>query len=548
MTTHNVSSIIVEYLKKLGMTNFYCLPGVQNDDFFNVLYDHTDEFEVIVTRHEQGAGYMALGAAIATGKPQPYCVVPGEGMLNASTAMATAYSVYAPVFALIGQIPTPVLGKNYGSLHELPDQLAILSQLSKHAAGVYDAETAPETIHKAMTELVSGVPRPVSLEVPMDIWAADVSPDVVLPPIEKQLPALDEDAIKEAAKLLGEAERPLIFLGGGAQDASEPIRELVDLVQAPFTSNRTGRGVVDDRHPLAASWPMAHELWKSVDVVVAIGTRFLPPQSGWGLDDDIKVIQINIDPTEIGRQNPVAVGIVGDAHQSVTRLVDETAKVNKKRESREPELASLRSEIRQKMAFLEPQLSFLSVIRSEMPENGILVKDLTQVGFTGQLAYPVYKPRTFISAGYAGTLGWGYATALGVQHAMPDKKTLLVSGDGGFLYTSSEIATAVKYNIPLTAIVFRDDAYGNVKRIQQRKFDGRTIASDLVNPDFVKLAEAFGAVGMRANSPDELRPVLREALDTNAPTIIEVPVGEMPSQWEFILMPRVRGEGESQEF
>jgi acetolactate synthase-1/2/3 large subunit len=197
--------------------------------------------------------------------------------------------------------------------------------------------------------------------------------------------------------------------------------------------------------------------------------------------------------------------------------------------------------MRAHLARLAPQLAFLDAIRAELPEDGILVDEVTQVGFAARLSFPVYKPRTFLSPGYQDNLGWGYATALGVQHARPDVPVVSINGDGGFLYTANELATAMRHRIPLTAIVFADGAFGNVRRIQQERFGNRVIASDLANPDFVKFAESFGAAGLRARGPDELRGALREALRRREPALIEVPVGPMPSPWEFIHMPPVRG-------
>jgi acetolactate synthase-1/2/3 large subunit len=190
---------------------------------------------------------------------------------------------------------------------------------------------------------------------------------------------------------------------------------------------------------------------------------------------------------------------------------------------------------------LAPQLAFLEAIRAELPEDGIFVDEVTQIGFAARIAFPVHKPRTFLSPGYQDNLGWGYATALGSQHARSDVPVLSINGDGGFLYTGNELATAVRHRIPLVAVIFADGAFGNVRRIQQEDYGNRFIACDLANPDFVKYAESFGAVGRRARGSDELRIALRESFARREPTLIEVPVTAMPSPWEFIQMPRVRG-------
>jgi acetolactate synthase-1/2/3 large subunit len=197
---------------------------------------------------------------------------------------------------------------------------------------------------------------------------------------------------------------------------------------------------------------------------------------------------------------------------------------------------------RKRLEKISPQIAFLDAIRAELPEQGIFVDEVTQIGFAARLAFPVYKPRTFLSPGYQDNLGWGFATALGAQHARPDVPVVAISGDGGFMFTASEMATAMRHRIPLVTIVFNDGAFGNVRRMQQECYGNRLIGSDLANPDFVAFAKSFGAESIRANSPEELRRGLRRALaHRDGPTLIEVPVGAMPSPWEFIQMGKVRG-------
>jgi acetolactate synthase-1/2/3 large subunit len=219
------------------------------------------------------------------------------------------------------------------------------------------------------------------------------------------------------------------------------------------------------------------------------------------------------------------------------------AKVNPRRAARREEMLERQARMRARLAKLAPQLAFLEAIRAELQEDGIFVDEVTQLGFAARLAFPVHRPRTFLSPGYQDNLGWGYATALGAQHARPDVPVVSINGDGGFLYTANELATAMRHRIPLTAIIFADGAFGNVRRIQEEQFGNRLIASDLANPDFVKFAESFGAAGRRARDPEQLRTALRESFTAREPTVIEVPVGAMPSPWEFILMPPVRGTG-----
>jgi acetolactate synthase-1/2/3 large subunit len=356
---------------------------------------------------------------------------------------------------------------------------------------------------------------------------------------------LDESAIRKAAKLLGAAKNPMIVCGGGAQDAAAEVTALSAMLQAPVLGYRRGRGVLDSRDPLSVTLPLAHELWRQTDAVLGIGTRMLIQFRQWGVDKDLKVIRIDADPQEPGRLHKPAAALIGDAKSVLKRLLEVLPAHNGKRGSRRVEMQDRQAALRRRLEPLKPQLAFIDAIRAELPEDGIFVDEVTQVGFVARLAFPVYKPRTFISPGYQDNLGWGYATSLGVQDARRDLPVVSISGDGGFLFTANEMATAVRHRIPLTAIVFADGAYGNVRRIQQERFGNRLIASDLANPDFVRFAESFGAAAERARTPEELRAALRRAFARrDRPSLIEVPVGPFPSPWPFIFMPRVRGSPE----
>jgi len=313
---------VVQALIAHGITSIYCLPGIQNDHLFNALFDAGEAIGVIHTRHEQGAAYMALGAALATGKPQVFSVVPGPGLLNATAALATAQSTSAPVLALCGQIPSRFIGKGHGMLHEIPDQIGILRTLTKWTARIEKPQDAPGLVAQAFQHMTSGRPRPVGLEIAPDILQAraDVDPAAPLPPLAQ---ALDEDAIERAARLLEQAERPLIFVGGGALDASREVRALAGRLGAPVATYRRGKGVMDDRHPLAQVLTGGHALWAAADVVLAVGTRLQWPTTVWGTDDKLKIIKVDADPEEIERIARPEIGLVGDAAAVLARLNDQ---------------------------------------------------------------------------------------------------------------------------------------------------------------------------------------------------------------------------------
>ena len=525
-----------------GLDTIYALPGVHNDDFFDALARNADTIRTVHSRHEQGAAYMALGAALATGKPQAYCVVPGPGLLNSSAALLTAYGMNAPVLAIFGQIPQDAIGRGFGHLHEIRDQAGIIARLVDWSARIRAPGEAPRLIAKAIQSMFVDRPGPAALECAIDVWGRS---GVVRPvaPLAVPEPPIDEDALKAAAKRLGAAKRPLIVAGGGAQDASAEVTRLAHLLQAPVLSYRRGRGVLSDRDPLSVNLPLGRELWAEADVVLGIGTHLHMPLLQWGIDRDLAIIRIDADPEEPARIAKPKVALIGHAAPILRRLLDILPAHNARRPSRADEMQERHARMQKRLAKLVPQLSYLAAIRAALPDDGIFVDEVTQLGFAARLAFPVYQPRTFLSPGYQDNLGYGFATALGAQDARRDVPVLSITGDGGFLFTATEMATAMRHRIPLVTVLFNDGAFGNVRRIQEERYGNRLIASDLANPDFVKFAESFGAAAVRAKDPDELGQALRSAFARrDGPTLIEVPVNAMPSPWEFILMGRVRGD------
>ncbi len=532
---------VVSMLEVNGIDTLYCLPGVQNDPFFDALYDRTNAVRPIHARHEQACAYMALGHAMATGKPSAYVVVPGPGFLNTTAALSTAYAVNAPVLALTGQIQQSMIGRNIGLLHELPDQLAIMRGLTKWADRIHAPAEAPGMINEAFRRMISGRQRPVALECAMDTWARRAPVELIATPARPDPCPVDEEGIERAARLLGAAQRPMIVVGGGAQAAGEHVRLIAEMLEAPVMTGRMGQGVLDGRHRLSVTMPAGYRFWGEADVVLAVGTRLQPQQQNWGLDDGLKIIRIDVDSEELDRQRKPEIGIVGDAAACLRALASRLSAHNCKRSGRAEHVEETKAAATKKIRdALAPQIAFLEAIRKALPEDGILVDELTQMGYAARLAYPTYRPRTFLSPGYQGTLGWGYATSLGAKSARPDTPVVSISGDGGFLFTAMEMATAAQHGIGVVAVVFSDGAYGNVRRIQQQSFNNRTIASDLRNPDFVKLAESFGLDAIRVKSPEELGRAIARGIAKGAPMLIDCPVGPLPDPWPLVQVPRIR--------
>lgn len=539
--TMTAGEAVVDGLVRNGIDTLFCLPGIQNDLFFDALHARTDEIRPIHTRHEQAVAYMALGAAQATGKPAAFSVVPGPGFLNAASALATAYSTSSKVVALLGQIPLATIDRGYGLLHEIRDQLGILRTMTKWAERIESPGDAARLTHEAFRQLGTGRPRPVGLECPMDVWGRSAPVTPPMGPAENDVIPVDTDKVEAAAKLLGAAKNPMIIVGGGAQDASAEVRQVAELLEAPVCAFRLGRGVLDSRHHLSITMPTGHQLWKGVDVVLGIGTRMQAQQQLWGTDSDLKIIRIDLSSEEMDRIKKPDVGIVGDSAAVLAALADALPKHNSKRGSRKEEMDEARAKTAKLLSPLGPQLAYIDAIRNALPENGVFIDELTQVSYISRIAMPVYNPRSFIASGYQGTLGWGYAAGLGAKVGRPDAPVLSVNGDGGFMFNVQEMATAVRHGINLVAVVFNDGAFGNVQRIQKLSYGNRTIASDLTNPDFGKLAESFGVAGLKATSPDALQDRIEEAFKMDAPVLIEVPVGEMPDPWSVLSLPKVRG-------
>ena len=541
MTTMSGAEALVNSIKNNGVDTLFALPGVQLDNIFEALHQQGNAIRVVHSRHEQGAAYMAYGYAHSTGKVGAYLVVPGPGILNTATAVCTAHASNTPVLAMTGHIASRYIDRGLGILHDVKDQPAAFRTITKWQGRALQPDEAPGMINTAFRKMLSGRPGPVFFEMPEDVNYRTTAVELKSAAAPEAAAAPDPDLIEQAAQLLGEARNPAICIGGGVFGAEAELQALAEMLEAPVITTKHGKGALSDRHYLAQSLLGGAVLWPDVDVVLAVGTRFLDPYLNWGMDEGIKVIRIDIDPIQINKPLSPDIALMTSAQQGLAALAGSVGKHNRTRDSREDELNAIKQAALEKWAALEPQKSFSDVLRAALPDDGILVPDVTQVMFYSWFGYPAYLPRTVIYPGFQDSLGYGFATALGVKVAHPDKKVICITGDGGFMFTMPELATAVHHGINLVTVIFNDSGFGNVRRTQKMKFDGHVLASDLTNPDFVSLAESFGAVGMRANSPAELADCLERAFDAGAPVLIDVPVEEMAA-WQPI-MPRSKVRG-----
>ena len=526
-----------------GVDTVFGIPGAQIYPLFDALH-RADNVRTVITRHEQGAGYMALGYAKATGRPGTFAVVPGPGVLNTTAALCTAMGANAPVLCLTGQIMSEFLGQGRGHLHELSDQAGTLRTLIKHAERIDDPTKTSMQINEAFRIMQSGRPGPASVEMCWDTMAKEW--DVAIGPGNQTIdkPAVDDDSVAAAAKLIAGAKNIMIMCGGGAQHASPEINELASTLGAASTAFRGGRGVVSEDSTWGVSSAAAWKLWQDTDLLIGIGSRLEMQYMRWGSmskylkeppEGGPKLIRIDVDPTEMQRFRP-DVGIVADAADGVRALLNAVAKTGFHAGDAE-RIDQAKRAARAEIVEIQPEVGYLDVIREVLPRDGYFVEELCQMGFASYYGMPIYEPRTYVTPGFQGTLGYGFPTAIGVKAAMPERAVVSITGDGGFMFGMPELATAVQHNIGLITIVFNNSSFGNVRRDQQRGFAGRLIGADLVNPDFVKLAESFGASGTRVKSPEELKPVLERAIAQDVPAIIEVTLerGSEADPWKYIL-------------
>jgi acetolactate synthase-1/2/3 large subunit len=528
---------LVAQLVSEGVDTIFGLPGVQIMPVFDVLYEQQNAVRLIHTRHEQATTYMADGYAKVTGKAGVALVTPGPGALNAAAGLGTAYASSSPVLLISGQIPSTSLGKRRGELHEVEEQLEVFNSITKWNHRVTRVEEIPEAVHEAFRHLKSGRPRPVELEIPPDTLAAEGRAHIIgAEDYAKPTGAATE--IEKAARLLAGAQRPAIVAGGGtvSAGASAELVELAELLQAPVITTQQSKGAIPDAHPLylGVNYIMSpiEELMAQSDAVLAVGTRL--SIRNYEADRLPNLVQIDIDPGEIGKNFPAEVGIEADAKEALAGLIRALRAIGSTRASRAEEIAAWRQAFRAKLGALAPQqLGMIDALHAELDEDAVVVGGVTNLGYWSTIAYPTNAPRRFLTSSYFGTLGYAFPTALGAKVACPDRQVVALCGDGGFMYSTEELSTALRHGINAIAIVFNNHAYGASRWDQTHRFGERFIGTDLHNPDFMRLAEAYGVIGLRCD-PTDLGPTLREALSARAPVLLEVEVPIMMPPFQIV--------------
>ena len=532
----NAAAIIIDRLIEHGVDTLFGIPGAQTYAFFDALAQRKHDIRLVTARHEQGAAYMAYGYAKSTGRPGVYCVVPGPGVLNTTAALATAHN--APVLCITGQVPSEFLGVGHGMLHELPDQLNTLRTLTKWAARINYPSEAATLVDEAFRNMLHGTIKPVALEIPMDVLAQTSSSHSAgsLPSQSRLLP--QSGSVEQAVDLIRQAKKPMIYVGSGAVCAASEILQLAKKIQAPVASFRGGRGIVGDDTPYGFNCASGYKYYPDIDLMIGIGTRLELPAFRWqaGVANH-NMIRIDTDPTQSVRLRG-DVAIVADA-QCATSAILSALEDFKPPEQREKLFVAIKEESNREIQKIQPQMTYLNIMREVLPRESFVVEEISQFGFASYYGFDFYEPRKLVTCGYQGNLGHGFQTSLGVRVANPACPVVSITGDGGFMFGIGELATAVQHGIGIIVLVFNNNAYGNVRRDQIDFYEGRVHGSELVNPDFVALAESFGAQGRRADSPDEFATLLKRALNeiSAGPVLIEVPIerGSEASPFEFMM-------------
>lgn len=521
----NGGQALIQQLAAEGVRVVFGIPGQGQYEAVDALYQHPT-IRYISLRNEQAATYMADGYARAGGEIAAALVVQGPGLFNAAAGMATAHAVSSPLLLITGPHHLDrKRGRDQGN-----QASPFLQELTKWSARATRPAEIPALVHEAIHQLRTGRPRPVGLEIAPAVFAAreevQLLEAVPTPPRQHMAPE-----IEQAAQLLQQAERPVLWAGGGVQraGAGPQLQRLAERLNAPVVTSRQGKGALSDRHPLSLGFaetryaPLRDWLAER-DLIVAVGTS--TNFAGYAQP----VLHIDIDPAQISGGERVT-GVVSDAGIALSSLYEtlgpDSFVPHSEPDAVHAEVAALNAARFNPANQLQPQWDLMQAIRRALPDDAIVVQGMNQMGYYSRNYFPVYAARSYLTASALATLGCAFPLALGAKVGGPLRTVVALSGDGGFLYNSQELATAVQYGINVIVLLFNDNAYGNVLRAQEEQFDGRVIGTELHNPDFRQLAASYGAATWLAQDAGALETALQEAMLAKKPVVIEVPVGKL---------------------
>ena len=533
--------LLVESLVRHGVEVVFGIPGAHTMAIYDALYRHP-KIKHILVRHEQSAALMADGYARATGKLGVCCVTTGPGVTNAATGLAVAHNDSIPVLLISSQVHSEAARRRRGLFHAM-DQLAFTRPITKWNGRANNPREILQATADVVRVLTSGRRGAGHLELPLDLLQQEFE----LEDAKFEVKGIEPDPqlrianaeIQRAAQLLRKAERPLILAGGGviAAQAWPELVEIAELLQAPVLMSPMGKGAIPADHPLCGgltfTWVTAdlQKMEKSIsplagmaDAALAVGFRFSQLATvNYTLPVPKSLVQIDVDPIEIGANHDVAVGIVADARVALRKLHDALkgdglesgAGISWMPESGRPQR---RIDVGPAS---HPPVDWWE-LREVLKRDAIVAADIARSGYALVGQFPVYQPRTFMHSASFIAMGHAFPAALRAKVAFPERQVVSVSGDGCFMMTGQELATAVQHGINVVAIVINDRCLTGIAALQDTHYGGRRVGVDLVNPDFVRLAESFGALGLRVVRPEEFKPALQEALQAERPALIEI--------------------------
>ncbi|RKU15221.1 hypothetical protein C6500_21275 [Candidatus Poribacteria bacterium] len=513
--------IIIECLKAQGVSAVFGMPGTQNIQIYDALLRRGEGIiDHYLVRHEYAATQMADGFARATGEVGVAITVPGPGASNASTGILEAFTDCAPVLLITGQSDSSLYSKHPSKMFHGLDQMRFFESITKYCAIAHTVAEIPVVVENAFKAMRSGRPGPTFLEFPMDVVTGEG--DVRIPRcVERaELPPPDDASLSTAVETIRNAKMPLIFAGSAVfhSNARNELRLLAEKLNAPVIVTRNAKGVLSEDHPLALQicyGYLGREALERTDCLIGIGPRFTSIDTrNWSLELPQPFIQIDEDADEIGLEYPCDIGLVGDLKLTLQALIEDVAPGEN---GWNEVLAQLRTGFD-----AQPPLPVIHEFQDVLPRDTIYAIDVHALGYASFAEFPIYDPRTFLYPNIGVALGHAYPAAIGAKVAYPDRPVICFSGDGGFLMGAVEMATAMKYGINVVAIVVNDGALSAIKGSQQKGCEGRTIDTDLLNPNFVEFAKSFGAYAERVENLGDFKDTLRDALAAEKPALIEV--------------------------
>lgn len=526
-----VATLLMRTLQTLGARVAFGIPGVHTLSIYNALV--SQELRHITARNEQGAGFMAEGYARACGEPGLLLTIGGPGATNALTAIANAYADAVPLIHVSSEVPESYIDTKRGYLHAMRDQLGVFqATIGDTAYRITDSDHFDDKIKRVWFDALGPPPQPVHIEVPLDVLERQIAPPESY---NRRLAVADlkvAGPVQEAARLLQSAKKPLLYVGGGASDpeTSRLLVRLAEVLQAPVVTTTKGKGTIPADHPLHLGCSWAPELRKGqwfheADVAFAVGTRL--SQRTYELFGHLalptRLIHLDADPSIIGLNHATEIRLVGSATAGLEEILSHLRPIARL-DSVDASITKFRKQAHQSAKRRAPlKMKILDSLALAIGPHAVTTHDLNTMSIYAAHYLPVYGPRQFLFPMEFGVLGFSLPAAIGAKLAYPDRPVVAFAGDGSFLFSVQELATAVQEKLQIVILVFNDDSYGSVARFQKKRY-GQTLGTQLTNPDFVALARSFGAEGVRCNHLGQLRYIVSEALSNKGPVLVEIPL------------------------